>query len=513
LYQAHTVLSAQDRILDDQSTPFGIRDVRWEPATGFWLNGRNVKIKGLCVHQDCGALGAAVPLQAWQRRFAILKQIGCNAIRTSHNPPAPEFLDLADRMGLLVMHEVFDTWTIPKRAFDGSRFFEEWWERDLADSVLRDRNHPSIIIYSAGNEIPDLFDPAAHSLDRFKRILEVYRKNDPTRPVTLAGATPGLSGVFTNGLADMQDVVGQNYSDDALVAQHQRHPEWKILSTEDFCTRKAWCSVRDSAALAGQFVWCAFDYLGESFGWPEITYDYGIFDRIGLPTALALEQESYWSEKPVVQLLRQEKNMRPNKGVTGSMGRFADWTPHYPDYKTAKVLIFGNCQEVEVLLNGKSLGVRPFLPDCSPVKMEFPFEPGSITVLGRNAGKVAVSRQLRTAGKASAIQLAPFFASVAPGSDRANSVLVSVVDSQGVQVPTADHLISFAVDGPGTLLATDSADMASHDSFQSASRRAFDGHCLVIVKATAGSGEITLSASAPGLATTKITLPIRAPAR
>jgi beta-galactosidase len=411
-------------------------------------------------------------------------------------------------MGLLVMHEVFDTWTVPKRAFDGSRYFEQWWERDLADTLLRDRNHPSIVIYSAGNEIPDLFDPAARSLERFKRIIDVYHKIDPSRPVTVAGDSPLSSGVFTNGFDELEDVVGQNYSDDVLLVQHQRHPGWKIISTEDYHNRKTWRSVKDNPALAGYFVWCAFDYLGESWGWPEIDYDYGMFDRIGMPTAAARELESYWSEQPMVCLLRREKDMTSRHGVNGSMGRFADWTPHYSDYKTADVLIFGNCQEVEVLLNGRSLGARPFLPDLSPVKMEFPFEAGTITVLGRNGGKVVFSQELRTAGKAARVQLAPFSASVIPGPDGAGSVLVKVVDANGVQVPTASDPISFSIDGPGSLLATDSADMTNHDSFQSACRRALNGQCLVVIKATADSGEITLRATAPDLAASTISLPI-----
>ncbi len=508
LYQAHTTISTSGKRLDDQTTPFGLRETRWEPATGFWLNGRNLKIKGFCVHQDGGALGAAVPLAVWERRLQILRQIGCNAIRTSHNPPAPEFLDLCDRMGFLVMHEVFDAWTISKRDADDSRFFKDWWERDLGDTLLRDRNHPSIIIYSAGNEIRDLFAPGSQGLDWFKRLREVYHTIDPTRPVTLAASDPALSGFFTNGLADAQDVVGQNYDDDELVAERRKHPGWKIISTEDFINRKAWVTVRGSPALAGQFVWCAFDYLGESAGWPEICFDYGLFDRTGQPYAWARERESYWSEKPMVQLVRREKDLIPRHGVKGVTGRFADWTPHYPDYKTARILIFGNCQEVELFLNGKSLGTHPFAPDATPVALEFPFEPGSIIAQGKNNGQVVCREELRTAGKPSRLDLSPDRTSLSPNWEDAASIVIRVVDKNGAQLPMADDLISFSITGPGKIVGVDSGDLSTHESFQAPSHRAFNGQCLAIIQATADSGEIIFTASASGLTSASITLPV-----
>lgn len=511
MYQLHSAICSDGKTLDNQTVRFGIRDVRWEPATGFWLNGRNLKIKGLCIHHDCGALGAAVPSRAWERRFEILKQIGCNAIRTSHNAPSPEFLDLADSMGFLVMHEIFDTWTLPKRDFDESRFFNQWWERDLTDTLLRDRNHPSIVIYSAGNEIPDLLTTNRDNIGTFKRLLAVYHKIDPTRPVTLAAADPAISGIFTNGLAELEDIVGQNYSDQALVAQRQIHPSWKILSTEDFRPRKSWVFVRDQPSLAGQFVWCAFDYLGESYGWPEISFDYGIFDRTGHPTAWGREREAYWSEKPTVQLMRQEKDLSSLHNTIVSAGRFADWTPHYPGYNTAKIVIFGNCQEVEVTLNGKSLGIQPFPKDASPVHMEFPFEPGTITALGKNNGKVVCSQSMTTAGKPARLALCSDRTTIANDWDDIATVLVTVVDDKGIQIPTASDLISFSVSGPGKLIGTDSGDLTTQESFQAPSRRAYNGQCLALVKTTSESGEITLTASAPGLSQSVIVLKATSP--
>ena len=224
---------ADGAVLDNDATPFGIREFKFDPKTGFSLNGKNMKLKGVCLHQDVGGLGAAVPLRAWERRFEILKELGCNAIRTAHNPPAPEFLDLADRMGLLVMDEMFDCWTVAKNPADYHLFFNQWSLIDTRDTVRRDRNHPSIILYSAGNEIHDT--PRA---DLAKRILTSLRATSFTRtirrrPVTQGLFRPNVSHDFDNGLADLLDVVGTNYRDKELLAAQQAKPERTIIGTEN----------------------------------------------------------------------------------------------------------------------------------------------------------------------------------------------------------------------------------------------------------------------------------------
>ncbi|HEY5226962.1 MAG TPA: glycoside hydrolase family 2 TIM barrel-domain containing protein, partial [Opitutaceae bacterium] len=231
LYSAKLEVRGGGAILDQETVAFGIRESRFDAATGFWLNGRSLKIKGVCVHGDGGAFGAAVPLGVWQRRLTELKALGVNAIRTAHNPPDPGFLDLCDRMGFLVMDEMFDCWTVAKNPYDYHLYFDRWSKTDTRDTVRRDRNHPSIILWSAGNEIHD-----TPNADLSKRILtglvQVFHDNDPTRPVTQALFRPNISHDYDDGLADLLDVVGTNYRNSELLAAHAARPERKIIGTE-----------------------------------------------------------------------------------------------------------------------------------------------------------------------------------------------------------------------------------------------------------------------------------------
>ena len=291
-------------VVDEDAVPFGIREFRFDAATGFWLNGRNFKIKGVCLHHDGGAFGAAVPLRVWERRLEILKRLGVNAIRTAHNPPAPEFLDLTDRMGFLVMDEMFDSWTVAKNPYDYHRYFNEWSRIDTRDIVRRDRNHPSIIVYSAGNEIRDT--PKAELAKTILRgLVDVFHENDPTRPVSQGLFRPNVSRDYDNGLADILDVVGQNYRENEILAAHRQKPTRKILGTENTHDRNAWLALRDNAPYAGQFLWSGIDYLGEARAWPGIGFPFGLLDRTGTPRPRAFERQSWWSDEPMVHITRR----------------------------------------------------------------------------------------------------------------------------------------------------------------------------------------------------------------
>ncbi len=308
LYQAHLKIKSAKTVLDDEKIVFGIRDARFVPETGFWLNNRNVKIKGVCLHHDGGAFGAAVPLRVWERRLERLRTLGVNAIRTAHNPPAPEFLDLCDRMGFLVMEELFDCWTIGKTPFDYHLYFNEWAHTDVRDTVQRDRNHPSIILYSAGNEIRDTTNP-----ELAKRILAglvgVFHQYDPSRPVTQALFRPNVSRDYDNGLADLLDVVGTNYRDLELLDAWKAKPSRKIIGTEQRHDMDTWVAARDHAQHAGQFLWSGIDYLGESPQWPMISADFGLLDRTGAYKTRAYERRSWWSNKPAGPLELQEDSI------------------------------------------------------------------------------------------------------------------------------------------------------------------------------------------------------------
>ncbi|WP_426104540.1 glycoside hydrolase family 2 TIM barrel-domain containing protein [Massilia sp. TSP1-1-2] len=493
LYRAVSVLLNGNAVLDEQSTTFGIRDAKFEAVTGFWLNGVNLKIKGVCLHHDAGALGAAVPLDAWRRRFTLLRQAGVNAIRTSHNQVAAEFLDLADSMGFMVMDETFDTWTAAKH--NGEKGynlnFKTWWEADTRAMILRDRNHPSIILYSVGNEIHDNLDNP-EGFQKYKMQQDLVHQLDPTRPVTMALFRPALSKVYQNGFVETMDIVGQNYRESELVAAHLAKPARKVIGTENGHTSAAWLAMRDNAFVAGQFLWVGFDYLGEA-DWPATTYDQGLFDRAGNWKPRGLQRRSWWSSEPVVHIVRNNDN-----GGAGSWVN--DWTPtDMQTYDDAKVEVYSNAEEVELFLNGQSLGAKALPKDAAPRAWNVTFAPGKLRAVGRNGGQEVAAEELATAGPAARIELTSSRPKLSAAFDDAAFVTARLVDAKGVTVPNGGQEISFAVAGPGALAALDNGDINSHASYQGTACVAAAGKCLAVVKATATGSAITLKASVKGL--------------
>lgn len=507
LYRAFSKLRAAGATLDDDITPFGIRQFKFEAATGFWLNGKNMKLKGVCLHHDAGGLGAAVPSRAWERRFELLKEVGCNAIRTAHNPVAPEFLDLCDRMGLLVMDEVLDTWTVGKKHADYGyhRIFMDWWRADTRDTVLRDRNHPAVIIYSAGNEIRDNLN-SERGFEMFKQMRDLFHELDSTRPVTMGLFNPNQSRVYDNGFAELMDVVGQNYRVNELIAAHRDKPERKVMGTENGHGRESWLAMRDNPFYSGQFLWTGIDYLGEA-DWPNIAWGAALFDRTGTPRPMAYERQSWWAEKPMVHIARLELAPAEGRQTKGSTERFSNWTPRAPvAYTEANVEVYSNCEQVELVLNGKSLGSKPRSRDDAPRTWRVPFEPGTIKALGKNKDLVVATHELRTAGKPAKILLAADRTKLIPDWDDVSYVTATVADENGVPNPWANDLITFNLSGPGAIAAVDNGDLASHEPFQASQRLAYHGQCIAILRATAPLGRITLTASAPGLESASVTI-------
>jgi beta-galactosidase len=515
LYRAVVKVISGKEALDEAGTTLGIRDARFAADTGFWLNGKNFKIKGVCVHQDCGAFGVAVPLGVWQERLQTLKSLGVNAIRTAHNPPAPEFLDLCDRLGLLVMDEFFDCWTVGKNPYDYHLHFNEWSHRDAADTIRRDRNHPSIIIYSVGNEIHDT--PKA---DLAKRILsglvEVCHTNDLTRPVTQALFRPNVSGDYTNGLADLLDVVGQNYREKEILAAHAQRPSRKILGTENTHDRNQWIAMRDNAPYAGQFLWTGIDYLGESRRWPVVGHASGLLDRTGRVRPLGRERESWWSAAPMVAMARRlaADDLMPTDPGYAQEERhtqvlFSDWTPKNLSAHTERVEVYSNCKEVELFLNRKSLGKKAINVDASPRVWEMAFAPGTLKAVAYQNGRVVATQELRTAGKPASIRLETDSSRLQTSWDDVAMVRATVVDAHGVPVPRANDLVTFQIKGQGMIAATDNGDNESHEPFQSSDRHSFLGQCVAFVKAIGDHrGKIVVSASAPGLSGDRVRLKV-----
>lgn len=503
LYRAVSKVQSAKSVVDEQTSSFGIRDSKFEAATGYWLNGKNIKIKGACLHHDAGALGAAVPLRAWERRLELLKSAGVNAIRTAHNPVAPEFMDLCDRMGFLVMDETLDTWNAVKPGSENgyNLYFDKWWEKDTRDMVLRDRNHPSVIIYSVGNEIRDNLNDSA-GFKKYKDQQDLVHQLDPQRPVTMALFRPGSSQVYTNGFADKMDIVGQNYRERELVEAHESKPERIVIGTENGHGLAEWLVLRDKPYMSGQFLWVGFDYLGEAL-WPEISRNNGLFDRVGNWTQLSFQRQSWWSDKPVVHIVRKSDNAGVGKWV-------ANWTPvDFGTYDEADIEVYSNCDEVELFLNDKSLGVKPKPANDAPRSWNVTFEKGTLKAVARNAGKIVATDELKTAGAPAKVLLTVDKPGITKTWDDVSYVTATVVDANGVICPNADKLMTFGISESGSIIAVDNGDITSHDSYRGLERRTYNGQCIAIVRAKSASGSITVTAISPELEAGKVTIDIK----
>ncbi len=501
LYKTVTSVTVDKHSADEVTTTFGIRDAHFEAATGFWLNGANLKIKGVCLHHDGGAFGAAVPLRVWEKRLQSLKDIGVNGIRTSHNAYAPEFLDLCDRMGFLVMDETFDTWNASKpNAEKGyNLYFNDWWEKDTRDQVLRDRNHPSIVIYSIGNEIHDNLNDTS-GFRKYKMQQDLIHSLDATRPVTMALFRPNISKVYDNGLAASMDVVGQNYRENELIAAHEKHPDWKVIGTENTHVISMWLALRDKPYMSGQFLWTGYDYLGEA-DWPKVANGQGLFDKTGEQKVVGYQRQSWWDDEPMVYVTRKEGN-------AGGTVWASDWTPEDADiYTSADLQVFSNCDEVELFLNGKSMGAKGRTADnASPRTWTIPFEKGTLKAVGKNGGKEVAQQELKTAGKASKILLRADKASVQNSWDDAVYITATITDDDGNLVSAADTKIDFSITGPGVIAAVDNGDVSSSEAYQGKSRWSYKGKCIAIIKAAANSGKITITAAGENLKSGSVTI-------
>jgi beta-galactosidase len=522
LYRAAVRIVTKDDLLDEETVTFGIRDARFEAATGFWLNGRNLKLKGAALHADAGAFGMAAPLAFWERRLKGLQALGVNAIRTAHHPFSPEVLDLCDRLGLLVMNEAFDMWTVAKNPHDYHLFFNDWSSEDTRAFVRRDRNHPSVVIWSAGNEIHDTPYPlVAKSI--LKRLVNEFHENDPTRPVTLALFRPNTTGDYQNGLADMLDVVGQNYRETELAAAHAQNPLRKIVGTENGKTRASWLVVRDHPAFAGMFLWTGADYLGEAdrAGWPAISRHTGLVDRIDNVHVVGLERASWWSDRPVVHIARRliepvDTSALPtttNVAMPAPAGpaAAADWTPTDLSPHEETVEVYSNAPEVELRVNGRTLGRLPRNADDSPRSWKVTFEPGHVQAIAYDGNKKVGEETLHTAGKPAKLRLIGEQRSIEPGFDHVGFVRVEVTDVNGVVVPSATNLLSATLAGGGVLAAFDNGDVTDHTPFTSTQRKARNGRALIMLRATNTGAPIRLQITSDGLQSASLSLPVVRP--
>ncbi|HHY85344.1 MAG TPA: DUF4982 domain-containing protein [Verrucomicrobia bacterium] len=530
LYRAVTTVRA-GRMNDELETTFGIRSIRFHGQAGFFLNELPVKFKGLCMHHDGGIVGAAVPDKVLERRLRIAKEMGCNAIRTAHNPMAPEFYDLCDRIGLMVMDEAFDEWTLPKRkwiagwnqgtpALHGpAEYFEMWGEADLREMILRDRNHPSIVLWSIGNEIDYRNDPFSHPEDGSDydpkrpsaeilpkvaaRLIQVVRECDDSRPITAALANIRASNA--TGLADLLDVVGYNYQ----VADYERdfatYPQRKFLGSETSQALNAY-EISQHPRVAGQFLWVGWDFLGEGSAWPARGSTSGVFDTCGFLKPRAYIREALWSEKPAVRIAVRG----PGGGRRGGGGRFAPLENHWNwqnDTRTnLPVEVYSNCDTVELFLNGRSLGRKTFQEATnSTFHWTVPFEPGELKAVATRRQQ-SITRSLITAGAPARIELIPDRTSIAADGRDVAHIEVQLVDANGVLVPDGNVECSVRVVGEGRLLGVDNGDQRDMTPLRSSSRKLNHGRALALVQSSKRAGKIQVIVSAPELPVARLYL-------
>ena len=520
LYTLQNRLKRNNEIIDEVSIPFGIRTIEFDPDKGFFLNGRQVKIKGVCLHHDAGCLGAAVPDKVLERRLILMKELGANAVRTSHNPPAPVLLDICDRIGLLVKDEAFDEFTPPKNKWVSgwnigvpSRFgygevFKQWSVIDIKDMVRRDRNHPCIIMWSIGNEIDYSNDPFSHPVlgedykpeyppaenlvQYAKPLIAAVKKLDLTRPVTAALANIEMSNAV--GLPQLLDVVGYNYQEKFYEADHKKYPERFIFGSENGDQYSAWTVVRDNDYVGGQFLWTGIDYLGEASRWPNKANGSGLLDLCGFKKPLAWFRQSLWSAEPMVYICASNNSSRRRR-------RFRveeHW--NWPRDAMVTVFCYTNCPEVSLTLNDKPIGTKQISDArAGQLTWELPYEPGVIKAAGINDGREVCEFALKTAGPASRIELLPDVNQVkADGKDICH-VEFLVVDDKGVRVPNAEHELVFDVDGPGDIIGIENGDLNSIEDYKDLKNKVYNGRGLAILQSTFKPGKIRLTAHAEGL--------------
>ena len=540
LYSLRTRLSQDGVVIDEETTPVGIRSIRFDANEGFFLNDRNLKLKGICLHDDAGALGVAVPPKVWERRLHFLKAAGVNAIRAAHNPHMPEFYDICDRLGFLVQDEAFDEWELGKNKWiagwnigepgkDGyHEAFAEWAERDLIDMIRRDRNHPSVIMWSIGNEIDYPNDPYSHEAldvgtnpqiygrgfnpevphsDQLaaiaRRLVAVAKSVDITRPVT-AALSAALISVET-GFGAALDVVGYNYQEYRYAEDHARFPEWVLYGSENGMRLDFWQAVADNPYISGQFLWTGIDYLGEAGTWPARSNTAGLLDLAGFPKPEYYFRQSLWASEPMVYLgTRDVPESEEAVGLWGQVKARPTWsgTPG----RLIRATCFTNCAEAELFINDRSVGVKHTSPGNPTLWWDVAYEPGTARVHARNAGVAAASAELTTTGAPAGIVAGSDAAHLkADGIDLAH-VSVRVVDADGVAIPDAVADITWTIDGPARLLGLESGDPESHESYQANHRRTYQGRLLGYIQATHRDGAVTVSLSAPGLEGTTVAL-------
>ena len=528
LYQAQIQILKEKKILDDTKTNFGIRSIRFTAENGFQLNGKTVKINGGCVHHDNGCLGSAAFDRAEERKIELLKAGGFNAVRTSHNPPCEAFLNACDRLGLLVMDESFDCWKIGKNNNDYSKYFNQWWQRDLESMVLRDRNHPSIIMWSIGNEIPERGDHSA--IETAKILAGAIKKIDTARPITSAIVDNGKDWSKFDTLMAVHDVAGYNYHLWSALSDHQRVSSRIIVQTESYPKDAFtnWKLVQDNKYVIGDFVWTALDYLGESgIGrwyysgdvpgehWEHDFFPYhgaycGDIDLIGWRKPISHYRSMLYNNSEKLYMAVREPAPEPleiKETWWSVWPTWESWT--WPDFegKTVQVEVYSKYPKVRLYLNNKLIGEQATTRE-QQFKATFavPYSSGQLKAVGLDNGKEMESTMLKTSGDAAKIKLVADRKEILANGQDLSYITVEITDKDGIVQPNAANRIHFKIDGPGIIAGVDNADMKDTDPYTGNTRKAWKGRALVVIKSTHDTGNIKLTVTSPILEETAINI-------
>ena len=509
IYYLKSEIIVDGKVMDDQITSFGIRKLEYIPNKGMFVNGKMEKLKGVCVHQDVGSFGVAVPIQVWHQRLMKLKEMGCNAVRTSHHPFAPEFYDLCDSIGMYIMDEAFDEWTRgwPYNYTENNQgksrngyhlFFDQWSETDLKAMLQRDRNHPSIIMYSIGNEIPDQKNAEGYKIAQ--KLVAVCHAEDITRPVT-SGCDQYMEAT-NNGFMDALDISGYNYidrhfKDKMYEPEHTKRPDKLCIGTETSRTARNFTAYRDNDYVVGGFIWVGLEYFGESEIYPQRGWTRGLMDIAGFEKPVFYQYKSFWNDKPTIHLVVEHKE----KGVAQPELK---WNWKSTDSLTVNV--YSNCDQVEVFLNEHSLGKRPIDKNTYVGLWPIHFKAGTLKAIGYKGNKKVSEDVLKTSGEAvRMVAKQSKNALIADGNDM-SLIEITLTDKNGIPVYDADNKIFVNVTGEGSLAGIDTGDMFYTGHYKTNLREAYKGKLLLTVKSAETAGKISIELKSEKLESLKLEL-------
>jgi beta-galactosidase len=521
LYRLQVEVRSGGKVVDQYISSFGIRTFQFDAGKGFSLNGKRVKLKGVNNHHDGGPLGAAVYDATYKRRLQLLKTMGCNALRMSHNPPSPELLAYADSLGFLVIDEIFDEWMDGKTPAGYAPQFEKWYQQDVQNWIKRDRNHACVIAWSIGNEVREQYNKE-NALKITKMLMDAARKYDDTRPFT--AACNEILNVNAYGMGELLNIVGYNYQEAYYKTDHEKYPNRVIFGSETVmypyhpgdCNQlhsyEQWLEGQLKDYVAGEFLWTGFDYIGEAGigdvgtgcefwkkwpAWPWRGASCGVIDMCGVPKPGYWFRKALWNEAPMVHIAVQTDSSARNRELCSfwSWPKVETHWNHHMKGDTLAVHVYTNMPEVELKLNGRSLGARKWdIKKEAFLLWEVPYEPGKLEAIGKTADGKIVSFAVKTAGKPAKIKLTPDRKVLKANRQDVSYVAVQLLDANGVPVPFANNNITFEVSGAGKLAGVGNGDQQSHTPLKGKQMEAWQGKCLAIVQSTNKKGEIIITA-------------------